>query len=467
MTTLSELARYDLLSDLTDDELEWLIANSSEQTLAPGEYFIREGDKADRFYIVLEGELQIIRIIDGKEVVMGTTPRGIMGGELSLLNAVPSNVTARAIEPSRLLVLGLAAFRQMFAAAPPLGTKVLQTAAQRMQGFAAMRKQKEKLAALGKLSAGLSHELNNPAAAAQRAAGTLRANMAAFSTRALQLCKLGLGEPELDRLAAYQASLTARNGSLPPLSTLEQADREDQLGDWLDERGAQRPYEMAPVFVGAGVSVEELERELAGLPPEALPETLLWLCESLSADALLSEIEVSTRRISELVGAVKAYSYMDQAPVQEVNLNRDLENTLMLMGHKLKRGVTVERQYDAKLPTITGRGGELNQVWTNLIANAIEAMKYQGTLRVITRGEHDFVMVEIADNGPGIPEDALPHIFEPFFTTKGVGEGSGLGLDISYRVIKQHHGTIDVDSQPGNTRFIVRLPVGVPPEPVG
>jgi len=465
MTTLNDLAQYELLADLTDDELEWLVANSSEQRLEKGEYFIREGDPADRFYIVLDGELQVIRIVDGKEAVMGTTPRGIMGGELSLLNATPSQVTARAIAPTRVLVLGLAAFRQMFAAAPPLGTKVLQIAAQRMQGFAALRKQKEKLEALGKLSAGLAHELNNPAAAVQRAAGTLRDSLPAFTARAVQICKLGLDKTAVDRLAAFQARAAGRGDGLPPLSTLEQADREDELGDWLDERGAAKPYEMAPVFVGAGLTVEELERELDGLPEAALPEILLWLCESLSADALLGEIAVSARRIAELVGAVKSYTYMDQGPVQEVSLNRDLENTLLVMGHKLKRGVTVEREYDPNLPAITGRGGELNQVWTNLIANAIEAMRYQGNLKVVTRCEHDFVMVEIADNGPGIPDTVLPHIFEPFFTTKGVGEGTGLGLDISYRVIKQHHGTIEVQSQPGNTRFIVRLPVGVAPQP--
>ena len=467
MTTINDLAQFELFADLTDDELEWLIANSREQTLEKGEYFIREGEQADRFYIVLDGELQILRTVEGQELVMGTTPRGIMGGELSILNAIPSNVTSRAIAPSRLLVLSLAAFRQMFAAAPPLGTKVLQTAAQRMQGYASARKQKEKLAALGKLSAGLSHELNNPAAAAQRAAGTLRASLAEFTARGLQLCKLGLGKEQIERLAVFQAQVAGRAARLPPLSTLEQADREDELGDWLEQRGARKPYEMAPVFVGAGVTVEELERELDGLPDAALPETLLWLCESISADALLGEIEVSTRRIAELVGAVKSYTYMDQGPVQDVSLNRDLENTLTLMNHKLKRGVSVERQYDPDLPTIIGRGGELNQVWTNLIANAIEAMKYQGSMKVITRCEHDFVMVEIADSGPGIADEVLPHIFEPFFTTKGVGEGTGLGLDISYRVIKQHHGTIEVQSKPGNTRFIVRLPVGVAPQPAG
>ncbi|NJN15111.1 MAG: cyclic nucleotide-binding domain-containing protein [Oscillochloris sp.] len=467
MLNANELAQLDLFADLTDDELNWVITAGSEEFLEPGEYFIRENEPADRFYVTLAGELQIIRSIDGNEAVMGTTPRGIMGGELAILNGTTSMVTARALVPSRLLVFGLAAFRQMFAAAPPMGTKVLQIATQRLQGYASLRKQQEKLAALGKLSAGLAHELNNPAAAARRAAGTLRENLPDFTIRALQLCKLGLSENHLDRLGAYQQQVIARINDLPPLSTLERADCEDEVGDWLDAQGAAKPYEMASTLVGAGVTVAELKGLIADLPAAAIAATLLWVCEALAADSLLAEIEASSRRIADLVGAVKSYSYMDQAPVQDVVINRDLETTLTVMNHKLKRGVTVLREYDPTLPKITGRGGELNQVWTNLIANAIEAMQYKGTLKVITRHEHDFVMVEIADSGPGIPEAIVAHIFEPFFTTKGVGEGTGLGLDICYRIIKQHHGNIEVQSQPGNTRFIIRLPVNQVPQPIG
>lgn len=462
MITPRELASLPLFEDLTDDELDWVIANSREETLAKGEYFVREGEKADRFYVVLEGELQVIRSVDGNETVMGTTPRGIMGGELSLLNAIPSNVTARAILPSRLIVLGLAAFRQLFAAAPPLGTKVLQIATQRMQGYAALRQQQEKMAALGKLSAGLAHELNNPASAAQRAAASLREALPTLQSRALRLCKLGLAAEQIDRLAAFQEALVARQGGLAPLSTLERSDCEDELGDWLAERDVPRAFEVAAALVELRITPEELDEVVAGVPPGAVPEALAWLAESAAADGLLGEVELSSRRIADLVAAVKAYSYMDQGAVQEVDINRDLENTLTVLNHKLKRGVTVEREYAPGLPKIMGRGGELNQVWTNIIANGIEAMGYSGTLRLATRCEHDFVMVEIADSGPGMPPEVQARIFEPFFTTKGVGTGTGLGLDISYRVIKQHHGTIEVQSRPGQTRFIVRLPVGRP-----
>jgi signal transduction histidine kinase len=458
MITPADLAPLDLLADLTDDELEWIVANTHEQVLAAGEYFVREGEPGDRFYIVLEGELQIIRTIDGKDLVMGTTPRGIMGGELSLLNGIPANITARALAPSRLIVFDTPAFRRMFAAAPPLGTKVLRTAADRMQGYASRVQQQERLAAVGKLSAGLAHELNNPAAAAQRAARTLSETLPNLQTRTLELCKMGLGADQIDKLTAYQAELTARQGSLPPLSTLEQADREDALGDWLSDRAIAGAYEMASGLVAAGVTPAELDNVAGHVPEAILGDVLGWLSAAISANVLLQEIGVATQRISELVGAVKQYTYMDQGGEQEVAINRDLENTLTVMNHKLKRGVTVIREYDPQLPRIMAHGGELNQVWTNLIANAIEAMQYNGTLKVITRHEHDFVMVEIADTGPGIPPPIQSRIFDPFFTTKPVGAGTGLGLDITYRIIKQHNGTIEVYSQPGNTRFIVRLP---------
>jgi signal transduction histidine kinase len=337
---------------------------------------------------------------------------------------------------------------------------VLQIATQRMQGFASMRQQHEKLAALGKLSAGLAHELNNPASAASRAAAGLREALPTLQSRALRLCKLGLGAGQIDRLSAYQEALSARQPGLAPLSTLERSDREDALGDWLSDRDVPNAFDVAAALVEHGVTADELAELVAELPPAAVAEALAWLAESAAADGLLAEVELSSRRIAELVGAVKAYSYMDQGPVQEVEINRDLENTLTVLGHKLKKGVTVERQYAPALPKIMGRGGELNQVWTNIIVNAIEAMGYKGTLTLVTRCEHDFVMVEVADNGPGIPPEIQGRIFEPFFTTKGVGTGTGLGLDISYRVIKQHNGTIELQSRPGHTRFIVRLPVG-------
>jgi signal transduction histidine kinase len=459
MLTRATLARLEAFADLTDDELDWLLSNGRELLLEKGDYFIHEGEPADRFYVTIEGEMQITRTIKGKQTVMGTTPAGIMGGEISILNAIPSNVTSYAIAPSRLFVLDLQAFRGMFMGCPHFGARVLRTASERMQLYASMIKQHEKMAALGRLAAGLAHELNNPAAAAQRAVRTLRSSLPTQRQRSLYLCELGLEEEQLNKLGHFVDAVVSRQDSLTPLSTLERSDREEELGSWLDERNVAEAWDLAGVFVNAGLTLDDLEDLVAPLPQESQPEAIAWVGSTLSIDGLLSEIELSSHRISELVGAVKAYTYMDQGPLQAVDLNRDLDNTLTVLNHKLKKGVQVSREYDPDLPKIQGRGGELTQVWTNLIANAIEAMNYKGNLRVITRCENNFAMVEVADNGPGIAGDVLPHIFEPFFTTKGVGEGTGLGLDISYRVIKQHNGTIEVQSLPGNTRFIVRLPI--------
>jgi CRP-like cAMP-binding protein len=252
MLTRATLARLEAFEDLTDDELDWLLANGYEQTYEKGEYFIHEGDVADRFYVTIEGEMQILRTMKGKQMVMGTTPPGIMGGELSLLNVVPSSVTAYAIAPSRLFVLDLHAFRGMFAGCPHFGGRVLRTAAERMQNYASLIKQHEKMAALGRLAAGLAHELNNPAAAAQRAARTLRSSLPVQRKRSLHLCELGLEEDQLELLGQFVDGVIARQSQLAPLSTLERSDREEELGGWLDERNVAEAWDLAGVFVNAG-----------------------------------------------------------------------------------------------------------------------------------------------------------------------------------------------------------------------
>jgi signal transduction histidine kinase len=459
---LSELYTIPLFDDATDDELEWLIANSYEAELNRGDYFFRENERSNKFYIVLEGELQVTRTMGGQETIMGTTPRGIIGGELALLYGATSPVTARAITPSRLLVFDLPAFRAMFGACPTVGARILRIAAERTSGVASMVKQKEKMAALGKLSAGLAHELNNPAAAAQRASKTLREALVDLQTQTMKLCGAGLSQAQLDNLQTFQQQVLARTAYTPPLSPLEQSDREEELSDWLVQQSVTNPWEVAASLVSVRVTLAELTELTATFPPDSANVTLVWLCQSLTATRMLEEIEQSMTRISELVGAIKQYTYMDQAPLQEVDLHKGLENTLKVLNYKLKQ-VNVIREYDPDMPSILARGGDLNQVWTNLIDNAIDALdgSGRGTIWIITRYENNFAMVEIADNGPGIPSEIQPHLFEPFFTTKEVGAGTGLGLDITYRIIQQHNGTIEVQSQPGHTRFIVRLPIGM------
>jgi signal transduction histidine kinase len=455
---MDALYQIPLFDGVPDDEIRWLIAHSHEETPQEGDYFFRENGPADRFYIVLEGELQVSRTVDGREIIMGTTPRGIMGGEMSLLNRTPSHVTVRAIMPCRLMVFDEQAFRELFAACPVVGMRILQTAAERMQGTVSILKQQEKMAALGKLAAGLAHELNNPASAARRAAKTLREAFPGLQTQTLQISTLGLSDAQVATLADFQKQVIEQAATANPLSPIEQSSREDEIADWLDSLDITGGWDIAPTFVSAGMALDDLETFAGQFAPETFGGIVAWLRGILDASALLNEIEQSTQRISELVSAVKSYTYMDQAPEQEVNLHEGLDNTLTVMKYKL-RGVEVVREYDPHLPPIMARGSELNQVWTNLIDNAIDAMHGKGQIKLITRSEGNFVMVEIADNGPGIPEDVLPRIFEPFFTTKEVGVGTGLGLDISYRIVQQHDGTMEVRSQPGLTRFIVRLPI--------
>ena len=262
---------------------------------------------------------------------------------------------------------------------------------------------------------------------------------------------------QTDQLLALLQQLQTRAATLTPLSPLEQSDQEMAMEDWLNEQGVNNTWEIAPIYVAAGVTVDELSPLVAMVPTDK-PILLVWLCEWLTASGLLDEIEQSARRISELVSAIKSYTYMDQGTWQDVDIHHDLDNTLLILKHKLKN-IQVERNFCSDLPRIAARGSELNQVWTNLIDNAVDAMNGSGTLALITRYENNFVMVEITDTGPGIPAHVLSRIFDPFFTTKEVGKGTGLGLDITYRIVQQHSGTIEVQSKPGQTRFIVRLPL--------
>jgi signal transduction histidine kinase len=344
--------------------------------------------------------------------------------------------TARATEPSRLLSLNPGDFEGLLAHCPLAAHTILRTMAQRMQLTESVMRGQEKLAALGKLAAGLAHELNNPAAAAHRAAGQLREALGDL---------LPGGEP---------APATAA-----PLDPLARSDQEEAIADWLAERGVDDSWDLAPSLVEAGLDVPNLAGLAAGTPRETLSPTLRHLAAARTVRSLLDLLEGSTGRISTLVEAIKSYSYMDQAPLQEIDVHDGLESTLIILRHLLN-AIEVVRHYDPDLPRISAYGSELNQVWTNLLDNAIDALGGTGRITIRTAREGERVLVEIADNGPGIPPEIQPRIFEPFFTTKGVGEGTGLGLDICYRiVVGQHGGEIAVSSQPGETRFTVRLPI--------
>jgi signal transduction histidine kinase len=458
--TGDDLRSIPLFAALGDDDLDWISEAGRELRLATGDRLFAEGETDVAFFVLLDGRLQVTKRVGAEETVLATHEPGAFTGEVPLLTGTPYIATVRAVAPSRLLRVEAAPFQRMLARCPGVAETVLRAVAQRLQLVGATLQQQEKLAALGKMAAGLAHELNNPAAAARRAADLLTEAVAGVERLALDLGRAGLDPAALAALTDLRRGAIAAGGAAPVLSPLERSDQEDDLAAWLDERGVADPWDLAPVLVGAGLPRERLAALGERLPAAAWGTAVAWLGASLAAAGLVGEVARGTARVSELVAAVKRYSYLDQAPAQAVDLVEGLESTLTMLGHALT-GIDVVRDYDPALPRIPAFGGELNQVWTNLIDNAVAAMAGRGRLTVRAAREAERVLVEIGDDGPGIPPEVLPRIFEPFFTTKPVGEGTGLGLDISRRiVVGRHRGDLRVESRPGATRFQIWLPLG-------
>jgi signal transduction histidine kinase len=344
---------------------------------------------------------------------------------------------------------------------PQLGQRLVAIMADRIRETAKLETQRDKLMALGKLSAGLAHELNNPAAAAQRASSSLRETLEIVRDASIRLARHALSKEQREVIIRFEreaGQYTATTSADP----LAQSDREESITRWLEERQMTDAWKIAPVLADAGVETSKLENLAAQVGDKVLSDALIRIASILTIAKLIGEIENSTKRISDLVRAIKEYSYMDKAAMQEIDLHQGLENTLTILHHRLKGGIKVAREYGENIPRICAFGGELNQIWTNLMANAIEAMQGKGEMQVRTVRELDRVLVEIRDNGPGIAPEVLSHIFEPFFTTKEVGEGTGLGLDTVCRIVRNHHGEIRVSSNPGDTRFQVYLPITQP-----
>jgi signal transduction histidine kinase len=462
----ADLRKIGVFSDLPEEELEWVGQRMEEVRYRAGEVYGQPGEPLDHLAVLLEGQIQIERKeAPGAPVFIASA--GQVTGLLPFSRLTHYKGLARSVTASRILLLHKQHFPEMLQRVPVLGQRLVALMSDRIREMTRVETQQEKLMALGKLSAGLAHELNNPATAARRAAQNLKEAMENVRAASIKLLERPSSEAQRQAILMLEKKSVEKAASRvgPPEDPLELSDREEQITVWLERHGLEEAWKIAPVLAEAGAKTEKLDELKASLGTDLVGPALIRIAAVITIFGLIQEIDNSTRRISDLVTAIKRYSYMDQSPIQEVDLPQDLENTLKIFGHRLKAGVTVVREYDPELPRVCGYGSELNQVWTNLIDNAIDAMDGKGELRIRTARELDSAIVEIGDSGPGVPPEIQSRIFDPFFTTKKVGEGTGLGLDTAMRIVRKHHGVMELKSQPGDTRFRVRLPIKGPRGP--
>jgi signal transduction histidine kinase len=455
-----ELLRVPTFADLPEDQIAWFLSQSQEVHLKAGDTYVRQGDPADAMFVVLEGQFQWRGEFAGETVVFSSKP-GDVTGVLPFSRMTHFVVTGRAVSDGRILKFPASQFSELVQKMPELAKRLVGLMSDRIRETTRFEQQRDRLASLGKLSAGLAHELNNPASAAKRAAGQLRETLKNIRDASLELGRRDLTSAQKSEIEKLEASFTRQDE--PPPDTLTISDLEDQIDSLLRSHGQNDLWELAAGLARRNVQPEMLESLFASLDADTARAALVRIAASVEVASLLHEIESSTSRISDLVGAIKEYTYMDQSPVQNVDIVKSLEITLTILNHKLKQGVVVRREYQRVPLLVNSFGSELNQVWTNIIDNAIDAMSGKGELRVRTYREDTCVVVEIGDDGPGISREVQPHIFEPFFTTKRVGEGTGLGLDTVQRIVKKHRGNIQVSSKPGDTRFQVWLPLAKAP----
>ncbi|MEU9365897.1 ATP-binding protein [Streptomyces avermitilis] len=465
---VAELSTLFLFEKLDADQLERLCREGRVEEFGPGPVYT-EGEPATCFYVLLEGTVVLYRRVGADDVeITRSSQRGAYSGAFQAYlgdraKAASYNGSMRVTEPSRFFVLPADTFAAVMRDWFPMAVHLLEGLFFGSKNTQQAINQRERLLALGSLSAGLTHELNNPAAAAVRATSALRERVAGMRHKLGAIASGPYRRATLETLVELQERTAEQVAKAIPLSPLEASDREDALADWLDDHGIAGGWQLAPTFVQGGLDTDWLDQVAAAVDEQTLEGAIRWLNYTVETELLMNEIEDSTTRVSTLVGAAKQYSQLDRAPYQVVDVHELLDSTLLMLSGKIGSGTKVVKEYDRTLPRIPAYPGELNQVWTNLIDNAVAAMKEnggEGTLTVRTALDRDQALVEFRDTGPGVPAEIRGRIFDPFFTTKPVGEGTGLGLDISWRiVVNKHHGSLEVRSEPGDTRFQVRLPL--------
>jgi signal transduction histidine kinase len=453
---LDDLRGLGLFAGSDDEQLRTLAKAGTEVAFACGDVLFEENAPASSWWVLLDGRIDLVRHIGQDETRLGTmdVPGRWAGGFRAWDEHGAYLATGRATTDGRVLRVPADELRRLWAERFPLGLPLIEGVSRSARNYETMARQRESLAALGKLAAGLAHELNNPAAAATRAVDALGEAHADVLSAVRRLTAAAVTDEQFTRLDVLRRDLEGRE----PLGPMALADREDELADWLEEHDVARGWALAPTLAAAGADVGWAERVAEGLGADRLEPGLEWVASTVTATGLLGEVKESTRRISELVAAVKSYSQLDRAAVQLTDLPEGIDSTLTMLAHRVPAGVTVVRDHAPDVPRIEALAAELNQVWTNLVTNALDAMGGSGTLRVSTRAEPGAVVVEVGDTGPGMSAETQAHAFDPFYTTKGVGEGTGLGLDITRRIVERHGGDVEIDLRPGETVLRVRLP---------
>lgn len=461
----AKLRTVPILSSLNDDELRCL-EGAEEIHLQKDDLLARQGEVAHYFWILVEGELRLLqKTPEGKEAVLAPITSGNAFGEVPLLSNTPNLVSLRAIEPSHLLQFNEDAFWKLMTTCPDVRKAILGNMAMRIQSLQSFTVQQEKMASLGTLAAGLMHELNNPGTAARRAASQLRENLLRMHELTAKFSRTELSQEQKQCMFDLQEHALATKQPLH-MNSLEQSDAEESLAEWMEQANIENAWKMAPTLVSIGIDSEELQCARNAFPTDSFYDALSWLAALVSSMQLVGTIEESIGRVSDLVLAVKSYAYEGKGQRQTIDINNSIHATLVILGHKFReKEILVEKDLAADLPIFQAQCSGLNQIWTNLLDNAIDAASQQGHIKVRTWVEKTSnknqpeICISISDNGSGIPIECQAHIFDPFYTTKPMGVGTGIGLGIVHRIVEQNGGVIRFASEPGKTEFVVRLPI--------